>query len=262
MTKIADATAVMADLAPLDLAEDWDNVGLLLGDPKSDLQRLMTCLTLTPDVVQEAINTQADMIVAHHPLPFRPLKKITTESVEGSMLWKLASNRISVYSAHTAFDSAELGINKQLAESLGIANSVPFDPSREDATIGVGRVGELDPAMNLGQFAQRAKEVLKIDSARLVGEPDKTLARVAVACGSGGSLFDQAIRSGAKAIVTGEATFHDCLKARSLSVGLLLVGHYASERFAMESLAAKLDTALDQVEVWCSNVETDPLTSI
>ena len=262
MTTVANAVEVMSRLAPLDLAEEWDNVGLLVGDPSATLSRLMTCLTVTPDVVAEAVERQAELIVTHHPLPFRPISEITTRSTQGEMLWRLAGAGVSVYSAHTAYDSAQAGINEQLAEGLNLSGVIPFSPSESDPTTGVGRVGDSAPGTTLADLASQAKSLLKINQVHVVGSDDIRAERVALACGSGGSLFDLAIETGCQAIITGEASFHDCLKIRSVGLGLVLLGHYASERFAMEDLSVKLGKSLSGVDVWCSQSESNPLRTL
>ena len=110
--RISELAQHLESIAPLGLAEDWDNVGLLVGDGNENVQRVMTCLTVTPNTVQEAIKKQADLIVSHHPFPFRPTKRITTQDTVGRLLWQLIRNGISVYSPHTAWDSAADGINR------------------------------------------------------------------------------------------------------------------------------------------------------
>jgi dinuclear metal center YbgI/SA1388 family protein len=116
----------LQQLAPLDLAAEWDNVGLLLGDPVSDVKRVLTCLTLTPDVTAEAIEERVQLIVTHHPILFRAVKRLTTDSSEGRMLLQLAQAGIAVYSAHTAFDNAPGGINDMLAFRLHLQDIVPL----------------------------------------------------------------------------------------------------------------------------------------
>lgn len=259
MPTVADIVRELESLAPPDLAEDWDNVGLLVGDRSGDVTRLMACLTITPGVVGEAIEHGADLVVTHHPLPFRALKRLTTDTVEGGMLWRLAGAGVAVYSAHTAFDSAADGVNQQLAEGLGLAGITPFAPSDRDDGAGVGRFGALGEGVTLDVLAAEVKRFLGVDAIRVVGSPDGPLRRLGVACGSGGSLFDAAVAAGCDAILTGEASFHDCLKCQSLGVALLLAGHYASERFAVERLATRLGAALEDVACWASRVESDPL---
>ncbi|MEM6329344.1 MAG: Nif3-like dinuclear metal center hexameric protein [Planctomycetota bacterium] len=259
MATIADAAALLEQIAPARLAEEWDNVGLLTGDPAGPLRRVMTCLTVTPDSAAEAIDRGADLLVSHHPLPFRPLRRLTTDAVEGRLLWGLCRAAVAIYSPHTAFDSAAEGINRRLADGLGLADARPLTPHREDATLGAGRVATPPAGATAQSLAEAAKAMLDIDHARLVGRPDAAVTRVALACGSGASMLDAAVAAGCDALVTGEATFHNCLAAEARGVALLLVGHYASERFAVEALAQELAAGLPGVEAWASRREHDPI---
>jgi dinuclear metal center YbgI/SA1388 family protein len=118
----------LQQIAPLTLAEDWDNVGLLLGDDSIDVVRAITCLTLTPDVADEAVTVGARLIVTHHPVLFKPVKRLTASSSEGRMLLKLMRHGIAVYSPHTAYDNAATGINQQLAELLELTDIAPLRP--------------------------------------------------------------------------------------------------------------------------------------
>ena len=121
MILIESIANYLESLAPATLAEEWDNVGLLVGARQAPVERLMTCLTITEDTVAEAIDQEADLIVAHHPLPFKPLKRLTRDTPEGRYLLDLLSKNIAIYSAHTAFDSAASGINQRLAERSGLS---------------------------------------------------------------------------------------------------------------------------------------------
>src|SRR6059058_4935666 len=110
--------------APPALAADWDNVGLLFGDGAAQVRRLLTCLTVTPAVVAEAVADKVELIVTHHPILFRPAKQLSTATAEGRLLWPLARAGIAVYSPHTAFDNTAGGINDSLARRLGLTNVV------------------------------------------------------------------------------------------------------------------------------------------
>jgi dinuclear metal center YbgI/SA1388 family protein len=124
--KLQDLLVHLRNIAPLDLAADWDNVGLLLGDADSDVRRVLTCLTVTPEVVAEATDKRADLIVTHHPILFRPTKNLTTASGEGRMLLTLARFNVAVYSAHTAFDNAPAGMNERIAARLQLTGVGPL----------------------------------------------------------------------------------------------------------------------------------------
>lgn len=261
MPTLADAVTLLEQIAPPELGEDWDNVGLLAGDPERPLRRLHTCLTLTPDVVEEAIAERADLVVSHHPLPFRGVKTLTTGTIDGGSLWRLLGAGVAVYSPHTAYDSAAAGVNAQWAARLPLGDPRPLAPAADrDDGAGVGRIG----AWSGGGFdalVAAVKSAVNLPQARVVKSEREGPLRVAVACGSGGSLLDLAIEAGCDAFLTGEMTFHECLRCRSLGLGAILTGHYASERFAIETLAQRLAEGLAGVEVLASVVEGDPLTA-
>jgi putative NIF3 family GTP cyclohydrolase 1 type 2 len=229
MPTVGDIANRLEQLAPLAGAEEWDNVGLLVGDRARPVARLMTCLTITPTTAAEAIAQRAELVVVHHPLPFRPLTRVTTDTTVGRLLWDLIGAGVCVYSAHTAFDSAEQGINELWAARLGMRDISPLIPANSadgEVALGAGRYGTLP---------------------------------FGVACGSGGSLLDAARANGCDCLITGEANFHACLEAEANGIGLILCGHYASERFAMERLAEVLASDFPDVDVWASRNECDPL---
>jgi dinuclear metal center YbgI/SA1388 family protein len=260
MSTVADLCQFLESFAPPTLGEDWDNVGLLVGDRAANVTRVMTCLTITPASAAEAVREKANAIVAHHPLPFHPLKRLTTDTTTGRMLLSLIAAGIAVYSPHTAFDSSAAGINQGLAEGLGLVDIQPLELPRDANTPGgVGRWGRLQQTEPLAKVAQRLKVFLKVNSLQVVGENDAPIRRIAVGCGSAGKFLDHALRLDCQLFVTGEASFHTCLEAEARNVSLLLPGHYASERFAVERLADHLTAAFPQLHIWASRDERDPL---
>ncbi len=128
MPTVASIKGFLERFAPPSLAADWDNVGLLFGDERAKVKRIMTCLTLTEAVATEAVKAKADLIVTHHPIFFRPVQRLTAGSRSSGHLWKLAKANIAVYSPHTAFDNAIGGINDILAKRLGLVDPKPLRP--------------------------------------------------------------------------------------------------------------------------------------
>jgi dinuclear metal center YbgI/SA1388 family protein len=271
----------LEQFAPPRLAESWDNVGLLVGDRRAEVERVMTCLTITPASVAEAVRERVNLIVAHHPLPFKPLQRLTTDSTVGRMLLELCAARIAVYSPHTAFDSAAQGINRQFAEGLELQDIKPLLP-KQDTTelasaeedlsgatqpasvelLGAGRNGRLASPLALSEFAERVRNFLHLAEVRGVGSADQRVSRVAIACGSGGDFLGAARRRGCDCLVTGEANFHACLEAEATGVALILTGHFASERFAVERLADYLSAAFPTLQIWPSRDERDPILKL
>jgi dinuclear metal center YbgI/SA1388 family protein len=277
MPTIGQVVEILDLFAPAKLAEDWDNVGLLVGKTNWSASKVMTCLTVTPTTADEAVSQGVNLIVSHHPLPFHPLRTITDESTVGRLLLQLITAGIGVYSPHTAFDSAEAGINQHLAIGLGLQGIKPLisatntvDSGTVDSgTVdsgsvdsGSGRRGWLGESLSLIEMADRVKTFLDISTIQVAGAEDLQVSRVAIACGSGGSFLQPTIAQECDCLVTGEATFHTCLEAEACGIGLILPGHFASERFALVALADYLSEQLAGIEVWASRTERDPLRTV
>ncbi|MCP4173375.1 MAG: Nif3-like dinuclear metal center hexameric protein [Fuerstiella sp.] len=260
MSTVSDVIAFLEKFAPPVLAEGWDNVGLLVGREAAEVARIMTCLTLTPDVVAEAVQRNVSLVVSHHPVLFRGTKKITDVTSEGRMLLELIENEVSVYSPHTCFDSAEQGINHQLAESFGLHEIQPLRPHESVEDLGSGRTGRLAAAVPLTDFLGTVRSAVGSEYVEFSGSLDAPVTRVAVACGAAAEFLTDAIQCGCDTFVTGEARFHSALEARTEGVNLILLGHYASERPAVEQLAKTLAAEFCDTEVLASSEESDPLS--
>jgi dinuclear metal center YbgI/SA1388 family protein len=256
---VADVIAFLREFAPAELAETWDNVGLLVGDESWPAKKVLTCLTLTEDVAKEAAGTGVGLVVSHHPLLFKAVKRITAETSEGRTLLTLLTAGIAVYSPHTAFDSAAQGINRRLAAKLGLSDIRPMRPFADESLAGGGRFGQLPKAISLSQFLEQVRSALKVEAVGYVGEPDMKVRTVAVACGSAAEFLEDAARHDCDVLITGEARFHACLEARSRGVAMVLAGHYATERPAVEELAAVIGQQFGGLEAKASAVERDPL---
>ena len=259
MTQIADICRFLDRFAPLALAEEWDNVGLLLGDATASASRVLTCLTVTPASADEAIQREADLIVSHHPMPFRPVKKITTDSTVGGMLWKLARAGVSIYSPHTAFDSATAGINQRLAEGIKLKEIAPLRLLPESSDQGSGRFGTLTSPEPLTEVAEQLKAFLNVEHLHAIGPLDREIRQVAVACGSAGEFLADAARLDCDLLITGETSFHTCLDVEARNMCMLLTGHFPSERFAVERLAEVIGAEFSDLTVWASEQEADPV---
>jgi dinuclear metal center YbgI/SA1388 family protein len=252
MFTVADLCAFLETFAPSALAAEWDNVGLLVGDRAQQVERVMTCLTITPTTAAEAIRERVDLIITHHPLPFKPLRRLTADEPTGRMLLDLVRAGIAIHSPHTAFDSAAAGINQQLAEGLGLTDIQPLE-------LDAGRFGRLAKPLTLIDLADKLKQFLKIDGIHIVGKPQTQITQAAIACGSAGEFLAAAIERGCQVLITGETRLHTCYEAEARGIALLLAGHYASERFGVENLAQVIAAQFPALAVWPSKGERDPL---
>ncbi|MDR1960028.1 MAG: Nif3-like dinuclear metal center hexameric protein [Planctomycetaceae bacterium] len=264
MTEMSLSTVMefLEERYPLRLAEEWDNVGLLIGDPEQSVERIMTCLTITPLICREAIEEKADLIISHHPFPFHAIKRLTTETVRGRMIWDIVTEKIAVYSPHTAHDSAPDGINQQIAKRLGLQQITTLYEDKNEKAVsneGTGRFGMLPEPILFGELLEKTQEAFNQQVIPYIGDPEKSVRTVAVGCGSAGSFLEQAILRGADAFLLGESKYHTFLEAQFNGIGLIVTGHYISERFAMERMAELIQTKFSDLTVWASEVETDPI---
>lgn len=263
---LTDILTFLDEFAPSELAEEWDNTGLLIGQQSDPVSAIMTCLTLTPDVAEEAVSKKASLVVTHHPILFRAVKKLTDETSEGRMLLSLIRAGVAVYSPHTSYDSAYEGINRQLAESLKLTGVQPLrvvdsgNESTDNAErVGSGRFGDLSKTLSLAEFVDAVKQALDVNHTWFVGDATTTVRRVGIACGAAAEFMSDAARHRCDVLLTGEARFHACLEARTRDIALVLPGHYPTERPAMEHLAQLLRQKFPELNVWASDVETDPV---
>ena len=247
----------LARLAPPELAESWDNVGLLV-DCGCPVERALLCLDITPAVVEEAKARRCGLIVSHHPVIFSPLKKLGPQD----MPFQLAAAGISAICMHTNLDAAEGGVNEVLAGIFGMKDPVPF-------ANGCGRAGEIDP-ITVPRLADRARALLADRCNPPLGDTPavqvkyadtgKPVRRLAVISGAGGSLFEEALAQGADCLLTGEASHHAACDAKRLGLSLIAAGHYATEFPVVEVLAGRLGQALPGLEVLTSREDRDPFT--
>ncbi len=256
---LPDVIAALEQIAPLRLAAEWDCVGLLVAPRGREVRRVLTCLTLTPEVADEAVRERIELVVTHHPLPFRPVGRITPDSGTGRVLLALIGAGCGIWSSHTAWDSAAGGINQQLAELLALEGITPITPDREDSRIGFGRMGQVARAVTVGAVAQSLAHHLRATQVQLTGNRSREAGRVGIVCGSGGDLVGEVAAAGCQTLVTGEIKLHQALEALASGVAVIAVGHHASEHFALAALGQRLAQAVPGLEVIAATTDRDPI---
>lgn len=356
---------LMEKWAPLNLAYDWDNVGLQVGSANKEVKKVMITLDVLESVVDEAITEKVDLIIAHHPMLFKALKKIDTNTPKGRVLEKLIKHDITVYAAHTNLDIAADGVNDMLLDQLKLTKTanlqdtgekklyklavfIPKDyvdevsealaqagaghignysnctfqtegtgtfkplegtkpfigeqnqierveemkvevivseekiqqvihvlleahpyeevaydvyllANKDEAPLGIGRVGSLNQAVTFQEFIQQVKENLGLANVRVTGNLDKKVKKVAILGGSGEKYIHQALRMGADVYVTGDMTFHMAQDAMELGLCVIDAGHYIEQimkEVVQEKLAEQL--ADSAIEVIISKENTNP----
>ena len=256
MTTVQQLYEAMQALAPLELAESWDNPGLLV-DCAGEVTRVLVTLDITPEVVAEAAAKHCEAIVAHHPVIFDPLKKLGPQDVP----FQLVRAGVSAICMHTNLDAAAGGVNEVLAGIFGMREMEAFAE-------GCGRVGSIEP-VTVPELAKKAQKELASRCNQPFNGPavqvkfadtGKTVRRLAVISGAGGSLFEDAIARGADCLLTGEANHHHAIDARRLGLSLIAAGHYATEFPVTAAVAEKLRRAFPELEVLVSEDAREPYT--
>ncbi len=240
--EIKDILFSLNSHAPFSLAEPWDNVGLLLGEPKRKVSSLLIGLDPTSTLMDEAIAIGADTVVTHHPLIFQPIPVINTASHLGKIIEKALKHDISIIACHTNLDSAQNGVSDALARALGLANLTPLTVSTNAACPGqgMGRIGSYPDGMASPVFLGRLGRALGLASLSIAGPLPDTITRVALCGGSGSDLATIAYEKGADLYLSAEIKHHTARWAEEHHFCLIDGTHYATERPAIGLLAGIL----------------------
>lgn len=262
-TTVADVTAALAEWYPPEWAEDWDRVGLVVGDPAAPVRRALLVVDCVPETVDEAVTAGADLVIAHHPLLLRGVSSVAATTYKGTIVHRLIRAGVALLVAHTNADVADPGVSDALADRIGLADRRPLEPTPGAiAGVGAGRVGELPRAMPLAELAEHVARRLPAapGGIRVAGDPELLVRTLAVCGGAGDAFLQRAAAAGADAYLTADLRHH--VASEHLAAGgpaLIDAGHWATERPWLDLLATQLAGALG-VESIVSDVVTDPWT--
>ncbi len=265
---VADVVAAMSLRYRPEWAEEWDRVGLVLGEPAAPLRRVLCVVDCVPETVAEALRLRADLIVAHHPLLLRGVSSVAPTTYKGRIVHDLIRNDIALYAAHTNADVANPGVSDALAARLDLRELrplrelPPLTPHAGDRPLGLGRVGQLPAPLTLAELTDLAARVLPATAwgVRAAGEPDRIMRTVAVCGGSGDSLLATVASAGVDAFLTADLRHHPASEhVAGGGPALLDAAHWATERPWLDDLASWL-AATFGLEVVVSDLDTDPWT--
>ena len=245
MPTVRDIEQALFELAPREGAMDWDNVGHLLGDPDSQVSRVLVALDITEDVADEALAHGCELIVAHHPVMncrWLPVQSVREDTPQGHLLLKLLRNGVSAICMHTNLDVAWGGVNDILAEKLKLVDPGPLCDN------GLGRVGRLEEPMDLADFVRFVSRSLGCNGVRYAGA-GKPVCRVAVGGGACGDFEDDAIRAGCDTFVTADLSYHQFLDAKGKGINLIDAGHFPTEDPVCEKLVQYVSDRFQELVV-------------
>ena len=261
---VKDITDSLEALAPLSWAEDFDNVGLLVGDESEEVTGVLVALDCLENVVEEAILKKANMIVSFHPIIFKGLKQLRPMDYVSRVVLKCIQNNIAIYSMHTALDNASLGVNFEISQRLGLKNikalipNESISPKDPSGVLGMGRIGQFENEMNEKGFLSHLKEVFGTPLIKHSQFLEKKIKKVAVLGGSGAFAIEQAIHLKADAYLTADLKYHDFFKAEK-DILLVDIGHYESEQFTKNLLVRYLTKKIPNFAISLSESNTNPI---
>ena len=271
-TTVGEIRRVIHEAYPPQLAESWDAVGLVCGDPADEVSTVAFALDCTQEVADKAVELGAQMLVVHHPLLLRGVTSVAADTPKGKVIHTLIRGGVALLAAHTNADKARPGVNDKLAELVGITPGrpiVPVEPYENlDEALGLGRVGELEEPVTLREFTQRVADALPETEwgVRAAGDPERMVKKVAVSSGSGDSFLDHAAELGVDVYVTSDLRHHpvdEHLRAAHLAdpegPAVVDTAHWASE-FPWTAQARDIVENALRVNTEIIDVRTDPWT--
>lgn len=259
MIKVNNIIKEMELLAPTYLKEDFDNVGLMVGDKNKEVKKVLLALDCTLKVIEEAKKENVELIITHHPLIFKRPSSITTDTLQGKKIIELIKNDISLYSSHTNLDSVENGLNDTIVSILGFDNFKILEKNKKDDKAGLGRIVSLNESIQLEDLISKIKKSLNINNLRVVKGKDK-VNKIAIINGSGQDFIGKAVALGADCIITGDTTYHFASDYKEMEISILDVGHFASEQITFFNVMENLKEKFKDVEFITSTVEEDPFS--
>lgn len=237
-------------------AEDWDNVGLLVGNDEKEVSHVFLALDLTEEVLSQAEQAGADMIITHHPMIFSGIKKINNHTFTGRKIIKLIQKDILYYAMHTNYDI--LGMADLSAGYLELSDTKVLCATgeKDGEPIGFGRVGNLPCEMTLKEYALLVKKNLKLSDVKVYGNLEQTVKTAAVCTGSGKSMIQDVLAAGADVYVTGDIDHHTGIDTVAQGLAIIDAGHYGTEYIFMEDMKERLAKAFPELTVSCAKVRS------
>lgn len=233
LLKVRDIDHIMEQYAPPILKEDYDNVGLMVGDKDAEVTKILIALDCTLDVICEAKDKGCNFILTHHPFLFIKPKSITSDTLIGKKIIELIKNNINVYSSHTNLDSVKGGLNDIATEILGFTKYTTIEPSMisgyDNCDNGIGRLVTLENPITLLDLCEKVKKLFNAEYIRYVGEDNRIIKTIAIINGSGEDFFEASKSLQADCIITGDTKYHGVSDLREEGIALIDAGHFITE---------------------------------
>ena len=258
--RIKEVFDALERFAPLPLQEDWDNAGLQIGLTAAEASGALLCLDVTEGVVDEAIAKGCNIVVAHHPLIFRPLRRITGDDPVQRAVIKAVKHDIAIVAMHTNMDNAVGGVNYKIAEKIGLQDVELLAPKTVGGTLcGSGVIGQLKESMDAMAFINHISHVFDAPGIQCNQLLSRQISRVALCGGAGDFMLPDAVKAGADAFLTGEMHYHQYFGYEQ-KLQICVVGHYESEQFTTEIFHDIITSECQGLNVVMAHTKTNPIT--
>lgn len=250
MASVREIADYIEQLAPVRLAEDWDNVGLLVGDADAEVQKVLLALDMDEYVAQEAADVGAQLVVTHHPVMFHAINRLTEDDPQQRALRLLVQSGISHYAAHTNLDVAAGGLNDYMAYLLGLKNTEVLDVTATEDGVkqGFGRYCELEQPVTVKDMLEKCREVFHMEGVKYVGFPERVVRKVAVNTGGGAGIIGRCYEEDIDLFITGDIKYTVAREAYERGLSVIDAGHYDTEIIVMDFMERYLGNRFEELK--------------
>lgn len=251
----SEITRKIEESYPKSYALEWDNVGLLVGRTDKEVQKIYIALDATDDVIEEAIHWKADLLLTHHPLIFKGMKRVNDQDFIGRRVLKLIQNDLSYYAMHTNYDvkgMAQLAAEYLELEEQEVLEVTSIEEGNEE---GIGRIGSLKSEMTLEEACRFVKEKLNLPNVKAFGNLEQKVKRAALSPGSGKSVISSALKKKADVLIAGDIDHHEGIDAVAQGMMIIDAGHYGTEYIYMKDMCQFCRKHFPDIEVRTTEVK-------
>ena len=240
---------ILEKQSPKSYACDWDNVGLLVGREDKEIQKIYIALDATDEAIEEAIANGADMLLTHHPMIFKGMKRVTQEDFIGRRIIRLIQNAMVYYAMHTNFDV--MGMADLAADYLGISDTrvLEITSVSETGEEGIGRYGSLKKEMTVRECCEEVKQAFSLENVKVFGDLERKVKTAAISPGSGRSVISNALQAGVDVLITGDIDHHEGIDAVAQKLTVIDAGHYGVEHIFIPYMEQYLKREAKELEI-------------
>ena len=256
--KLIDIQYVLEDWSPISNAEDFDNVGLLVGNPSAIIKKALITLDTTQNILDEAINQNCNLIITFHPFLYKGDESLKSEEYVDEIIIKALKHNINIYAIHTNLDNNPKGVSFQIAKRLGLKNLEIMMKKDKKENIGMGMIGDLEIEQTESDFLNFLKDKMEITNLRHSNLLGNNIKRIGVLGGSGSFAIEEALNKNIDYYVTADLKYHDFFKSNNKML-LVDIGHYESEKYTKELILNYLNKKIPKFACVIAKSRTNPV---